>query len=225
MNLINRVWAGITGSIALIAAIITIYVFITGNVSLDEVYTSSSSSQTNPTATVTAMSTATPNPTQQSTSATPSPNSSSSNGGNGDGDSSTSTSTSTSAPTPTPTSTPTPTTELSFGEPVSGSITPAIRLNRYSVVLPQAGRLTINVAKGGPIAPSYLQMRLMNSNDEQLEVVRDVFHGGVKASDTKVDLEAGTYYIQLEEYVFLYNTGSPSLSNGAYTLTVKFVPF
>jgi hypothetical protein len=217
LNLILKIVASVLAIIALIIGggyVANHYQFNIGSTVINNIFQGGDNSQTNPPAAATVPPTA-PNPTQQSTTTAPNSNTNDDSGG----------STPTSTPTPTPTSTPAPTTKLSFGEPVSGTITPDIRSNRYSIVVPQAGRLTLNVTKGSPIAPSYLEMRLMNSNDETIKFNQNVFSTGNKQSTTNIDLEAGAYYIQLKEHSLPAYAASPSLSNGAYILTVTFVPF
>jgi hypothetical protein len=147
-----KIIVAITGIICAIAACIAINGYLSGN----DISASSSNSQTNPPAVPTAplISTpaAAPAPTQQSTDTTPTPDSNDS--GN---------SVSFSTPTPPPTPTPITAIDLPFGVTATNTITPATTSHLYKVVLPQAGRLTLNMTRSGNIELPRCHINLLDS--------------------------------------------------------------
>lgn len=122
----------------------------------------------------------------------------------------------TSTPTPAPTQPPEKsTTELSFGETVSGAITATTNSNTYRVVLTQAGRLTLTlpyVANG----VAYLHIKWSDSNGAQIRHDSQGFSASYSRYSQYVDLEAGTYYIEIAKF---------NSHTGVYELSVAFVEF
>ncbi|MDR0459954.1 MAG: hypothetical protein LBH62_00715 [Nitrososphaerota archaeon] len=195
--------------LALIFGIIVAIPFLTGYASLPEILNRDGNSQVNPSTATTAPPTSNPNPTQKSTSATPSLN-----------------------PDPTPTPTPTSTsiseittTELTFGETVSDSITTTVNSNRYSVVLPQTGRLTLTVARDKDLGPGYLSIKLLDSDGVQIGGKDSHYLGGMMVNFNynyvlTLDLDASTYYIEVA------NANMQVYSRtGVYYVQVDFTPF
>jgi hypothetical protein len=183
-------------------------------------------SQANPTATstVTAPPTATPKPTQQLTSPTPNPSPNPDNNSGG-GNSSANNSDGTNKPTPTPTPTPThppekPTIELTPGTTVTGAITATNDSNRYKIVLTEAGRLMLTIPYNDN-APDTLSIRYFDSNNVQIKSESKSLYRPIGNFDSgtyygRIDLDAGTYYIEIAKF---------SIYTGGYEMSVDFATY
>jgi|GEM_PF-5859224 len=116
------------------------------------------------------------------------------------------TSTSTS-PQPSPQPTATPAIALSFGTPVSSSITAQTASHRYSVVLTQTGRLTISITRDSSIGVSSVTVRLIEASSG-VQIMSDYTSTTSTSYSKSVDLEAGTYYVEIvkrSSYTGAYN--------------------
>jgi hypothetical protein len=126
-----------------------------------------------------------------------------------------------STPTPTPQPTATPTTELTFGETVSGYITTTTTSNMYSVVLTQAGRLTLNLARDSE-GPFYLSIKMLDTDGVKIVEENNKYLGGMMVSfnfpySKSVPLESGTYYIEISKPNTTVTVGP---TGGVYYLNV-----
>jgi len=102
--------------------------------------------------------------------------------------------------------------QISFSTTYSSSITPANTFDRYTIVLPMPGMLSVNITSG-TLPPYAVEMQLLNSNNTWM----DGSNGGFTFPYTynygngNINLPAGTYHIEITQrsgnpgYVGTYN--------------------
>jgi hypothetical protein len=96
---------------------------------------------------------------------------------------------------------------LTSGQNVKGFISYQDSTDMYRYVLTEAGRLTVSVSNGSGL--SYVYVRWYDANGNQIKSNSSNYSSKF---EEYMDLEAGTYYIGMEQY---------SSYTGTYSLTIQ----
>ncbi|MDR0492163.1 MAG: pre-peptidase C-terminal domain-containing protein [Nitrososphaerota archaeon] len=96
---------------------------------------------------------------------------------------------------------------ITSGQTVRGLISYQDATDFYKIVLPQAGRVTLEVTRDSTIGPSHLTIRWLDSAGAQIKTANPNL---ASKYGVYTDLEAGTYYFEIAKYngnTGVYNLG------------------